>query len=287
MLQKATMSFINLLPALFSLPFLLVSGQLQRPSGSNLTIINGQPVAEGEIKYQIALIREGKFHCGGSIIGPETILTAAHCVYGDEERPDLFTVRYGTIHRESSSNEVQVIEIIRHEKYNDKTVNFDVALLKIARAITPSSSVDFVGLATELPAATDSLLLSGWGRNERGRFPERLQKAETLKFIDNSSCEKSWNPGGEETVITKNMLCAISSQQSGCNGDSGGPLVNRRTGKLVGIVSFGEQYCRVGSLPNVYASVPELRAWITGNSRRKRLAKSFRSFYFSLKYSSY
>nr|AID60349.1 trypsin-15 [Nilaparvata lugens] len=225
-------------------------------------IINGRPVATGEIGYQIALLAGGQFICGGSILKSNIVLTAAHCVYGNEDRPSLFSVRYGTINRESGTT-VTVGRIIRHPNYNPTTLDYDMAVLKLSQPIQPSANVAAVTLSSTLPTASDSLLLSGWGRNQAGQTPVFLQKADTLKVVSQTVCQANWGGG---VSITARMICAVSREQSACNGDSGGPLLNKGTGQLVGVVSWGSRDCSPGGKPNVYASVPNLIGWIQSSS---------------------
>ncbi|MEO1173254.1 MAG: trypsin-like serine protease [Myxococcota bacterium] len=67
--------------------------------------------------------------------------------------------------------------------------------------------------------------------------------------------------------VTNRMICTLdddSTVQGSCNGDSGGPLY-REDGKQIGLVSWGVLGCDVDS-PSVYASVANLRRWITRNT---------------------
>jgi len=45
-------------------------------------VVGGVNANSGDAPYQIAMLRSGSFICGGSLIGPSKVLTAAHCVYG-------------------------------------------------------------------------------------------------------------------------------------------------------------------------------------------------------------
>jgi secreted trypsin-like serine protease len=222
-------------------------------------IVYGKPVAQGEAPYQIGLIRSGSFICGGSIINQNTILTAAHCVYNYESRPDMFKIRYGTLDRTDSSKDAAVRSIVRHERYSSSKIDYDVAVIILQNPITPSDNAQPVTMDTTDPTTTDNLLLTGWGRNENSALPGMLQKADSLKFITQATCQSKW---GSVNAITPRMLCVESTSQSACNGDSGGPLVSMSTKKLVGVVSWGASGCRVGSYPNVFGRIVDLKPWI-------------------------
>nr|AID60347.1 trypsin-13 [Nilaparvata lugens] len=219
-------------------------------------IINGRPVYAGEIKYQIALLRGKEFICGGSIIGRTAVLTAAHCVYGYEKYPYLFSVRYGTINRQNGP-QVTVSKIIRHPLYS--YFDYDIAVLKFSQNILRSVNASAISLENTLPTDRNNLTVSGWGTDQSGHMPVYLQKAEPLRLVQPDVCHASWAP---VVNITSRMICAVSlpGNQSPCKGDSGGPVVDSQTGKQVGVVSFGS--CKPGSIPLVFASVPNLYSWI-------------------------
>jgi trypsin len=101
-----------------SLVFLLPSGQRR--------ILEDQFASQGDFPYQVALLINGYFWCGGSIISNQYILTAAHCI--ENFSPDNLTVLHGTIYWPKGTV-AEVSKIIVHEKYDKR--KYDVALLRL------------------------------------------------------------------------------------------------------------------------------------------------------------
>jgi len=225
---------------------------------SNVKVVGGTEAADGEIPYQIAMLRSGSFICGGSLIGPTTVLTAAHCVYGYESQPGAFQVRYGTTDRTVGPT-IVVAKVNRHAQYNSNTIDYDIATFVLSTAFTPGTNAAIVTLATAEPAAGTTVMVSGYGRlTGGGVLPTKLQKA-NLATVSQPDCQSRW--GGN--TISPRMLCAWDTTQSACNGDSGGPLT--LAGVQLGVVSWGSSQCLHQVYPNVYVNVPNLFAWIQAN----------------------
>nr|AAX34056.1 Sui m 9 allergen [Suidasia medanensis] len=223
-------------------------------------IVGGSNVGPGEAKHQIALLRSGSFTCGGSLISSKTVLTAAHCVYGNENKPTTFTIRYNTLDRTSGPT-IGVKKVNRHASYSSNTIDYDVATLTLSSAFAPGDNAAVIGLASTEPAANEVLKVTGWGRlSAGGSLPTKLQQA-NLNTISRSDCQKRW---GSTNTITARMICAHSTTQSACNGDSGGPIT--KNGLLVGVVSWGSSSCLHQTYPNVYANVANLKNWINANT---------------------
>lgn len=48
-------------------------------------VIAGEDSKQGQWPWQVAMQKYGRFFCGGSLIAPEWVLTAAHCVQQTSE----------------------------------------------------------------------------------------------------------------------------------------------------------------------------------------------------------
>lgn len=222
-------------------------------------IVGGTNVVDGEAAHQIGLFRSGSFSCGGSFIAPNVVLTAAHCVDGSESRPSIFTIRYGSLKRESGTV-INVKKVNKHPSYSSSTIDNDVTTLILSASFTPSTNAAVVQLTSSEPADNSQVRVTGWGRvSSGGSLPTDLKKA-NLNVVNRAECQKRW---GSVNSISGNMLCAHSTTQSACNGDSGGPLT--QNGVQQGVVSWGSSSCLHQTYPNVYANVAPLRTWILAN----------------------
>lgn len=240
------------------------------------TIVGGEDAVEGEFPWQAALLQASDgdwWGCGGSLISPTWIATAAHCVtVGPFVFPSsALNVAVGRLDVNDSSQgqRIAVAEVIVHPDWNPLTFDSDVALLRLTEPAVLTDTVQPIALATPADAGliADGQLatVTGWGALEEGgtAVPPVLQKV-SVPLVAQAACEFAYSTVGLE--VTDNMLCAglIQGGKDSCQGDSGGPLVvsDGSSGyKLAGIVSWGEGCARPG-LPGVYARVTNFADWI-------------------------
>uniref|UniRef100_A0A8C0F9X1 Peptidase S1 domain-containing protein n=1 Tax=Bubo bubo TaxID=30461 RepID=A0A8C0F9X1_BUBBB len=171
-------------------------------------------------------------------------------------------ITHGSIKQEAG---LSVKKIIYHPLYNDNSLDYDIALMKLQ---VPLNFTDAIR-AVCLPPSHQDLFqgtqcwVSGWGSTR----PDQAQVTETLKealvpLIGTKRCNSSCVYAGE---LTARMLCAghLRGTIDACQGDSGGPLVCRDdfAWRLVGIVSWG-QGCAEPNRPGVYTNVAQLLPWI-------------------------
>lgn len=133
-------------------------------------IIGGADAAIGQFPHHVSLrINNGAQHfCGGAIIGPRFILTAAHCTQADRSDPKNVQVIVGG-HRRTSGGTLHALDkIINHPKFDGSRGANDVSMLRTAKDIVFTKLVQPIALPTDdLPAEEGlALFLSGWGRNK-------------------------------------------------------------------------------------------------------------------------
>ncbi|XP_050340162.1 chymotrypsin-1 [Bactrocera neohumeralis] len=232
-------------------------------------VVGGAAVPEGEyIPYQVSMqyrTRSGKdrHFCGGSIIAANRILTAAHCVNGQDAKRISVVAGIRDLN-DSSGIRSQVLSYEIHENY-EELVTSDIAILKIEPPFELDSAkvkqVDVSG--SDKVDGGQAVTLSGWGamwhvgQGPLAIYPTLLQRM-SYKTITNEQCKKVM------TQLTDTEICALERFGKGaCNGDSGGPLVMDNGGSLkqVGVVSYGTALCASNS-PDVYTRVSMFDGWV-------------------------
>ncbi|XP_077188461.1 transmembrane protease serine 9 [Paroedura picta] len=238
----------------------------RRPAFSKpVKIVGGLDASRGEVPWQVSL-KEGLRHfCGATVIGDRWLLSAAHCF--NHTKPELITAYAGGTllsAAESSSEKASVKRVVLHPSYNPLLLDFDVAVLELARPLLFSKYIQPIclPLAVHKFPVGKRCSISGWGSVREGNTtkPEHLQRA-SINIIDQKTCNVLYN-----FSLTEQMICAgfLEGRVDSCQGDSGGPLTCEETPGvfyLAGLVSWGAG-CAQPRKPGVYARITKLKGWI-------------------------
>ncbi|XP_008307873.1 transmembrane protease serine 4a isoform X2 [Cynoglossus semilaevis] len=226
-------------------------------------IVGGTDALIEDWPWQVSLQQGGQHTCGGTLVSPRWVVTAAHCFTGSNRELSRWKVVTGRTYMGTLGG-TSVDRIIMHGNYDSARNDYDIALMRLSSPVTIGETRRPVCLPPKAfgVAAGASLTVTGWGYlEENGNVSPSLQKA-NIPLIDHSVCS---GPTIYGSSITPRMMCAgfMSGGIDACQGDSGGPLVHYTASKwhLMGVVSWGVG-CAQERRPGVYCNVEEMLDWI-------------------------
>lgn len=224
----------------------------------------GVPVKRGVHPNAAAILRDQRQFCGGSLISENFILTAGNCVSflnGNDIpklRVYLNTVALKTYNPGAIISKVVSFKV--HEKYNKKTNENDIALIKLGEKVTtlypltlpdPGSNDTYVG---------QNATILRWGnRKSNEGTTQRVLLTADVQVISNNDCSDSYNG----TDIFDSSLCAssLAKNEGNCQDESsGGAMIVG--GRQIGITSWGKG-CMDSKYPGVYTRVNKYLNWIS------------------------
>ena len=238
-----------------------------------LKIINGNDADAYEYPFMVRILAAGDGYeghwCGASLIRPNIVLTAAHCVEDDFK----YSVVIGD-HEDGETGlherEVQISDIMMHEEYYFPSN--DVAVLVLAQNVElKEGAIETIALAQseDFYKEGTSVTVIGWGANENYTSPDVLQELE-YEVADQAACMEHWARGTglnltEVTEALKGQVCIIDPdlESSAYHGDSGGPLFvkNGENVTQIGLVSWGQSY-EAGISYNMFTNTYYYLDWI-------------------------
>lgn len=217
-------------------------------SGPPTRIVNGDAVHDPDAPWMVSLRNGGSHYCGGTLIHPLWVLTAAHCLFGSGGRLDdsVLSVRVGreNLNDSSDGEQIGVDRALPHPNYRDNDgTRWDIALVRLD---SPSTApvLRFVNDAeTEVETVGTRATVYGYGQTGQSK-PSSSQLLKTrVNVAPDDTCD-----GDEDTLCAGDLAAPGSTEPNNdsCNGDSGGPLIVNdpvRGIRQIGIVSYGPASC--------------------------------------------
>nr|XP_054934396.1 tryptase-like [Dermacentor andersoni] len=207
-------------------------------------------------------------NCGGSILSPRFILTAAQCVGTGNHRAVDVSVSYNTTHLRKGSYP-PVEDFKAHPDYGKCRNGYDIALIKLKEPLDFDQFVRPICLPTHQVHLTNKdAFVAGWGLTSEVTIPQWIHYFKT-KIVPFHYCRRAYAALlKEDAAGSAELVCTQAEYQSICYGDAGGPLTiwqgKRQRYLQVGIVSFGDMSGRCSNLHslNGFTRVSYFVPWI-------------------------
>jgi len=239
-------------------------------------VLHEKPV-EQEAGYSGEPETVNLYQCGGSLIAPGVLLTAAHCVDKFRQNPTELKVRCGewdTQHQTEPypHQDRQVSNLAIHPEFDGRNLQNDFAVLFVSEDFILDQHLDTACLpdANEIFDST-TCFATGWGKDQFGAAGQYqvVLKEIGLPVVNQAVCQDKLRTTrlGQKYKLHDSFLCAggVAGKDT-CKGDGGSPLVcpskyDPNTYVQAGIVAWGIG-CGENGVPGVYADVSKATCWI-------------------------
>jgi len=234
-------------------------------------VMGGEEAVPHSFPWQVS-VRAGKHFCGGALIRPDWVLTAAHCaVFFKNWGFSVMVGEHNVKSHDENQQQICIEKIYIHPKFHKPAPERgnDIAILKLAWPVTLSKYIAPICLPpADMKFDKNSYcIVSGWGKTD----PMALNSTDVLMQAKLDIADDV------ETCAyhDENIMCAGGKGKGSCKGDSGGPLQCYVDGTwyLAGLVSFGvgdgqDIKCAAWEYPSMFTRVTKHIGWIAGGIAR-------------------
>ncbi|XP_066597423.1 hypodermin-A-like [Prorops nasuta] len=249
----------NIFRSIFITLTLAVIGTL---AARDSKLIKGNYAMMHEFPSVVAIYKNDIFHCGGSLVSKDTVITAAHCIHSIlEDENNYATVVTGANDFLQGGEVHTVSRYYYHYEWNKQITdnkenlpwNYDIGAIKLADPVEFSSVQRPILLPDEPPSPNTKATVVGWGITEDKTLSRFLRKLE-IDLLPPEKCQ-----GELEQTIQEHHICGFKEVGAGtCLGDSGSPLFAGNV--QIGTVSGGLGCA--GVKPDIYVSTYYTRKFI-------------------------
>ncbi|CAF0969691.1 unnamed protein product [Rotaria sordida] len=242
-------------------------------------IVGGEPAVDASWGWAVSLQRSGRHFCGGSIISPLHIITAAHCVTDPDDiirnTKVVAAIDKLTQSTLSTAQVRSIVSVFSHPEYDSGSNANDIAVLRLDQPLNISYEggtarlciprVVPMNMSNNYPVSDSSLVAIGWGKlaSEDTSIPSNLHLQQVTLYAmsaDHQMCKDTIN-------YPQIQFCAavIGGGKDTCQGDSGGPLMHfeskTRQWVLAGVTSYGIG-CGLPNFAGVYTRASVYGDWL-------------------------